>query len=192
MSLFAWRFLRNKLPTKDNLVRRDILHVNDNVCVVDCGSLETSQHLFMGCAVSYNVWHHVRVWLGIDFVAPNTLRNHFVQFTYMAGMPRSTHMFFKVIWLAFVWVLWKDRNNCVFNNMTFDHLALIEKIKLNSFLWLKLNQVLFVYSFHDWWKHPLLWCLCIIGTSDCVFFGCWHLLHILCGVFSPCYYETPF
>ena len=155
--MFTWRLIRNKLPTKDNLVRRNgIIHVNDNVCVADCGSLEMAHHLFMGCAVSDSVWYHVQVWLGIDFAAPNTLRNHFVQFTYMAGMPRSSHMFFKVIFLACVWAIWKDRNNCVFNSMTFDHLALIEKVKLNSFLWLKSNQVSFVYNFHDWWKHPLL------------------------------------
>jgi len=50
------------------------------------------------------------------------------------GMPRCTHTFFKVIWFACVWVIWKDRNNCIFKNSVFTPLVLIEKIKLHLFL----------------------------------------------------------
>jgi len=103
--MFVWRFFRNRLPTKDNLARRNILQNNDLACVADCGIEETTYHIFLQCAVSDILWQHVRVWLGIDFVAPNTLQNHFVQFPFIAGMPRSTHIFFKVIWFACVWVL---------------------------------------------------------------------------------------
>jgi hypothetical protein len=74
VSLFVWRLLRNRLPTKDNLARRNILHSNDQLaCVADCGDAETAQHIFLSCAISVNVWQHVRSWLGIDFVAPNML-----------------------------------------------------------------------------------------------------------------------
>ncbi|KEH21663.1 hypothetical protein MTR_7g013900 [Medicago truncatula] len=75
--------------------------------------------------------------------------------TYMAGMPRVTHSFFRVIWFACVWVLWKERNNCIFQETVSSSLDLLEKVKLLSFLWLKANQASFHYCYHDWWRYPL-------------------------------------
>lgn len=121
--LFAWRLLRNRLSIKDNLAQRSILQNDDLACVADCGNAETTHHLFIQCAFSDIIWQHVRVWLGIDFVATNTLHNHFVQFSSIAGMPRSTHIFFKVICLACIWVLWKERNNRIFKKYDFRPLS---------------------------------------------------------------------
>jgi len=73
----------------------------------------------------------------------------------MAGMPRSTHSVFKVIWFACVWEIWKDRNNRVFKNTGSNPSVLIEKIKLNSFLWLRAKWPSFNICYHDWWQHPL-------------------------------------
>jgi len=67
----------------------------------------------------------------------------------MAGMPRSSYLFLNVIWLATVWVIWKERNNRVFQNATATTYFLLEKVKLNSFLWLKSKQSALVYSYTD-------------------------------------------
>jgi len=154
--LFVWRPLRNRLPTKDNLARRSILPSTELACVTNCGHSETAHHIFIGCELADQVWLHVRTWLGIHSAAPKVLRHHFIQFSYMAGMPRSSHIFFKVIWLACVWVLWKERNHRILKNMALDSSGLIEQVKFNSFMWLKLKQATINYSFFDWWKHPLL------------------------------------
>lgn len=98
----------------------------------------------------------MQIWLGIDFIASNMLRHHFVQFSYMEDMPRSSHIFFKVIMLACVWVHWKEINNHIFKNTASDPSVLIDKVKLNSFLWMKSKHASFNYSFHDWWRHPFL------------------------------------
>ena len=45
--------------------------------------------------------------------------------------------------------------NRVFQNTVSNPLNLIEKVKLNSFLWLRSKLVDFVFSYHDWWKHPI-------------------------------------
>jgi len=66
----------------------------------------------------------------------------------MAGLPRATRSFLKIIWFASVWAIWKERNNRVFQNTVSDSSILVEKVKLNSFLWLKSKQTTFSYSFH--------------------------------------------
>jgi len=95
--MFAWRLLRDRLPTKDNLVLRQVLQPVDNVCVGGCGSLETVNHLFFGCDTFSSVWFLVFQWLGISFVAPLEAQNHFLQFGHLAGLSRSYHSFLSII-----------------------------------------------------------------------------------------------
>lgn len=76
VSLFVWRLLPNRLPTKDNLVRLQILHHADNVCVTGCGSLETADHFLFTCDIFGRVWFLVLQWLHFYFVPPLGIRNH--------------------------------------------------------------------------------------------------------------------
>ncbi|XP_024642187.1 uncharacterized protein [Medicago truncatula] len=152
----VWRLLRDRLPNKDNLVRRRVLPIGGAACVSGCGQLETASQLFVSCNIFGSLWFHVWYWLGIDFVPSGDLRQHFIQFTKMAGLPRSTHLYFRIILFASVWVLWNERNDRVFQNTDSDLSTLLAKVKLNSFLWVKSKQGLFSYSYYDWWNHPLL------------------------------------
>jgi hypothetical protein len=154
--VFVWRLLRDRLPTKDNLARWRVIQASDTTCPTACGSLETATHLFMGCGTFSSIWYLVLRWLGISAVMPGDLRHHFHQFIHLAGLPRSTHLHLRVIWFASVWVVWKERNNCAFNNAVSNPSTLLEKVKLHSFLWLKSKQIAFSYNYHDWWRHPLL------------------------------------
>jgi hypothetical protein len=72
------------------------------------------------------------------------------------GIPRSSDLYFKVIWLASAWEMWKERNNRVFKNMIINPHNILEKVKLNSFLWISSNHGPIAFGFHDWWRHPLL------------------------------------
>jgi len=59
VSLFVWRLLRNKIPTKDNLLRRRVLQITETTCVSGCGDTETASHLFLGCHIFGSLWYHV-------------------------------------------------------------------------------------------------------------------------------------
>ena len=161
VSLLVWRLLRNRIPTKDNLALRGALSLTDTSCALGCDCNETVNHLFLQCTLSTDLWALVWNWLGISFVHVGELRKHFLQFTKMAGMPTYSHLFFTINWFVTIWMLWKKRNNWVFNSTVSNHFTLIEKVKLHSFLWLKSKQVAFAYSYHDWWKHPVL-CMTVL------------------------------
>ncbi|XP_024636496.1 uncharacterized protein [Medicago truncatula] len=47
VSIFAWRLLRDRLPTRTNLVHRGVLPGAAAGCLSGCGVIETSQHLFI-------------------------------------------------------------------------------------------------------------------------------------------------
>jgi len=154
--MFVWRLLRNRLPTRDNLLRRNILHPTTSLCVASCDVVETTSHLFLTCGTSFILWSFVWFWLGLYSVPPNEIRDHHLHFCYMTGLPRCTHYFLQAIWYACVWVIWKNWNNYIFKNEASHSFALLEKVKRNSFLWMKAKHISFNYSCSDWWIHPLL------------------------------------
>jgi len=156
VSLFVWRLLRNRIPTRCNLLRRNIIQENNSNCVHGCEIIETAVHLFLGCGNSVTLWSLVSAWLGLPMVLHIELRQHFNQFCFMAGLPRSTHAFFTGIWYATVWEIWKDRNNRIFHNEETHVLGLLEKVKRISVLWMKARNLAFVHCYYDWWVHPLL------------------------------------
>ena len=155
VSLFVWRLLRNPLLTNDNLVRWHIIIAEENTYVGGCGSLETANHLLFRWDPFSSVWFVVLQWLGLSFVALGGCRDHFTHFGHLTGLPRSSYSFLQLIWMACVWVIWKERNNKVFHQKITDPQSIADKIKQLSFQWLKANMLTFVFSYHDWWLHPL-------------------------------------
>jgi len=111
--------------------------------------------LFLGCTTFNNVLYNLFHWLGITFVAPDGLGEHFLQFGHLSGLPRSTYPFVKSIWLACVWVVWKERNNRLFNQKALVPKQITDKVIMLSFQWLKAGLLIFAFSYHDSWRHPL-------------------------------------
>ncbi|PNX89722.1 glutamate-gated kainate-type ion channel receptor subunit GluR18, partial [Trifolium pratense] len=89
VSIFAWRLLRDRLPTKANLVTRGILSSTALSCVSGCGEVESTHHLFLSCSTFGFLWALVRSWIGILMVDYFSLCHHFVQFTSSAGGSRA-------------------------------------------------------------------------------------------------------
>jgi len=59
VSMFVWRLLRNRLPTKDNLLRRRVITHDDTICAGGCGCPESSGHLFFHCDFFGSLWQLV-------------------------------------------------------------------------------------------------------------------------------------
>ncbi|KAK2457253.1 hypothetical protein QL285_004548 [Trifolium repens] len=110
VSIFAWRLLRDRLPTKTNLVARGIISPEVHFCVSGCGDIESAQQLFLSCGTFGSLWTLVRSWIGFSAVDTHTIPDHFVQFTYSVGGLRACRFFLQLIWLACVWVIWNERN----------------------------------------------------------------------------------
>ncbi|PNY12620.1 hypothetical protein L195_g009254 [Trifolium pratense] len=85
VSIFAWCLLRDRLPTKTNLVTRGIISHAAQLCVFGFGEAESTNHLFISCGTFGSLWALVCSWIGISVVDSTSLRDHFVQFTYLAG-----------------------------------------------------------------------------------------------------------
>lgn len=158
VSVFAWWLLRDRLPTRFNLAHRGIIPSEASLCVSDCGSLETTQHLFLSCSAFSSLWPLVRNWLGFMGVDSNVLSDHFLQFVYSTGGGKATRSFLQLIWLLCAWVLWNERNNKLFNNVVTPMPRLLDKVKCMSLAWTKAKNVTFRFG-TDRWCSSLFQCL---------------------------------
>jgi hypothetical protein len=156
VSILAWRLLRDRLPTKTNLVSRGILAPDIHGCVAGCGGTETARHLFLSCSTFGSLWPLVRSWIGFSAVDAYSLTDHFIQFTYSAGGLRARRSFLQLVWLACVWVVWNERNLRVFRNSENTMHQLLDKVKLFSYRWLRTTDVTLATNFHRWWSNSLL------------------------------------
>jgi len=51
VSMCAWSLLRNRWPTKNNLVKRDIISNDSQLCVSGSGHNESTYHLLFHCPI---------------------------------------------------------------------------------------------------------------------------------------------
>jgi len=112
--LFAWRLLRDRLPTKDNLLRRGVINHDSRTCVAGCDLVESSSHLFLHCDIFGSVWHLIYRWIGVSVTNPFYVPDHFHQFSFSTGIGNKRRSMLQVIWYATVWEIWKERNNRLF------------------------------------------------------------------------------
>ncbi|CAJ2627924.1 unnamed protein product [Trifolium pratense] len=161
VSIFAWRLLRDRLPTRANLVTRGVLSPTVATCVLGCGAAESAHHLFLSCSTAGSLWDLVRAWIGISLVDSTSLRDHFVQFTASLGGSRARRSFLQLVWLACAWVIWTERNHRLFKGSSDTPHTLLDKIKLFSFRWLKTTNITLALNHHSWWSSPLL-CLGLV------------------------------
>jgi hypothetical protein len=157
VSILAWRLLKDMLPTRMNLFRRGILQAEEGRCVTGCGSEETATHLFLHCEVFGLLWYHVRLCIGVSGVDPHNISEHFFQFTYYTGHSKARRSFLQLIWLLCIWLLWKERNNRLFNNIETPIFQLLDQVKFHSLWWLKARNGTCMHGFQRWWSDPLLY-----------------------------------
>jgi len=127
---------------------------NQTLVILNIVSNETT--IVFDIKNSYYFLNYWKITYKTIFGSPGDLHQHFTQFVNMFGLTRFMHIFFKIIWFTSVSILWKERNDRVFKNMTSTSFMLIEKVKLTSFFWLKSKQTTFTYNYHDRWNQLLL------------------------------------
>ncbi|GAU19084.1 hypothetical protein TSUD_79060 [Trifolium subterraneum] len=156
VSILAWRLLRDRLPTKANLVTRGILSPEAHFCVSGCEAVESAQHLFLSCSTFGPLWSIVSSWIGSPLVVSHTIPDHFAQFTLSLGGSRGRRSFMQLIWLVSVWVVWNERNSRCFSGTANSLQHLLDKIKNYSYRWLKAASCTLALNYYSWWSSPLI------------------------------------
>jgi hypothetical protein len=133
--VLSWRLLYDRLPTKDNLRLRGVVHnpMDGNCCWCNLRP-ETSNHLFLHCSVAHRVWCEIFKWLGVVVVMPANSFHLFDCFS-EAGVNKKSRKGLRLVWHTAIWELWRARNNLIFNNIREEPMDIVEGIKVLSWRW---------------------------------------------------------
>jgi hypothetical protein len=151
---FSWQLLHNRIPTRDNLVRCGIIR-DDNLrdCVVCSGVKESSIHLFLHCQYAYQIWEEIFRWLGVSIVMPATVACFFEYFSGFAKFKKARKGF-RLVWHTTLWLIWKSRNDVIFNNVVKNVPDCVDEIKVLMWKWsahkLKISPCLY----YEWCWDP--------------------------------------
>jgi len=148
ISAFAWRLLRDKLPTRANLRRRQI-ELEDTTCPLCRRVEETAGHLFFNCSKVLPVWWESLYWVSIVGVFLHNPKQHFLQ--HVLGMPGGLQANrWKWWWMALTWTIWRHRNNIIFSYDTFDANKVLDDAVFLLWTWLRNLEKDFVTHYDQW------------------------------------------
>ncbi|GAU46639.1 hypothetical protein TSUD_246650 [Trifolium subterraneum] len=99
-----------------------------------CKYIETTIHLFLHCDWVAKVWYEITRWLGFTLIIPPNLAISFAMWATCVSNKKEKKGIC-LIWNAFMWVVWKTRNRCIFNNMAAICEEVVEQIKVMSWQW---------------------------------------------------------
>jgi hypothetical protein len=155
---FAWKAILNRVPTKVNLALRNVLGPDVNsLCGLCNWADESTSHLFLHCDISSAVWIKLMTWLNCLFISPPNL---FVHWDCWHGGERNKNARkgMGVIWLATIWILWKARNDKVFNDINVEVDAIVDEVKVTAWKWVLGRMCIPVCLLYEWMWDPR-WCL---------------------------------
>ena len=134
--MIAWMALLNRLPTLDRLAAWGL--VVSGTCRLCQETMETRDHLFFRCRYSKEVWKAVLQLCGLQRAVQdwNTKMNWAVK--KLKGRSLIS-IILTVAWRAFVYLIWKERNQRMYNQRAETISCLLEHIK--SIVRIKLSKL---------------------------------------------------
>jgi len=76
-----------------------------------CGASEMAGHVFLSCPSLVSLWSLLKLWIGVAYVDPDHLHDHFVRFVHSSGGLLARRSCMQFLWLCCVWVLWIERSD---------------------------------------------------------------------------------
>ena len=148
IEIFAWRLIRDRLPTRQNLQQRQV-QVAKTSCPFCRDSEENACHLFFHCSKIQPIWWEAMSWLNLKGAVPLTPKQNFTQHIGLqADGVRSNR--WQCWWLVLTWSIWKLRNSIVLSNATFNANKLFEDAIFILWTWLRNFEKGFTDHFNRW------------------------------------------
>ena len=98
VGVFSWRLIKDRLPTRANLLRRNV-PIQDTMCPL-CGiEQEEAGHLFFNCKMTMGLWWESMRWTQVIGALPANPASHFIQFCDGFGAGRN-HSRWCGCWIA--------------------------------------------------------------------------------------------
>ena len=146
--IFAWRLFWDRLPTKENLSKRQVDLANDS-CPFCQNHPKSSSHMFFTCQKVLPLWWEFNTWVKEPRALPCRPMDHFLQHSSIAGSKASNSRR-RIWWIAATRSIWKLRNDMIFHNQSFHISKLVDNTNFLTWSWLRGWEKDFNAPFHQW------------------------------------------
>lgn len=133
--MHAWLLLQNKCLTADNLAKRGWPH--NPTCRLCMVHPETALHISASCSYSVRVWEEIVNQLQVPAYLAPTVNTANLQSWWLAPthLPEQLDKRWRSISLLTWWMLWKERNNRIFNAKARSPKDLVDSILMELASW---------------------------------------------------------
>ncbi|KAH1212636.1 hypothetical protein GmHk_14G040786 [Glycine max] len=147
-AIFAWRLIKNRLPTRHNLLRRNV-PIQEQHCPL-CGShQEEAGHLFFHCKLTNGLWWESMRWKRVVGPLAASPTAHYTQFCDGFGAGKNQNRWHRW-WIALTSSIWKNRNLLIFQGKRFETPKVMEDALFLLWSWLKSRDKNLCTSFNYW------------------------------------------
>ncbi|XP_021971591.1 uncharacterized protein LOC110866755 [Helianthus annuus] len=132
INCFLWRAVLDRIPTRDALAIRNI-QIPSVVCALCSICSESVDHLLISCQYAQLVWTAISLWVKIPpryVLGLVGLLEHIQSHCSSQEKKKAVYM----IIAATCWILWRIRNNVIFNGKTTNASRKVGDIKALSFV----------------------------------------------------------
>ena len=135
VKFFHWLADLDRCWTAERLARRGLQH--HTACLLCDQAPETMQHLTIGCPFSRQIWHAILAWLRLPCTIPDDNTTSLVSWWEAArqGTPKAMRKGLATATLLVPWMIWKQRNSCVFDGAQASVQTCTAQIKEEARLW---------------------------------------------------------
>lgn len=141
IKIVDWRVCLDMIASKDQLLRRGIIHFPRDLPFPLCLLVEENlQHLFLECNVSKYVWNAIFRWVGFDVVeGEGILDNVLGTCSYFEKKVRKNKTGL-ISWVV-LWGIWNNRNAIIFYGLLCNMNSLVWTIKSLSWRWYLIGEM---------------------------------------------------
>ncbi|XP_057774859.1 uncharacterized protein LOC130993838 [Salvia miltiorrhiza] len=137
----AWRVIRNRIPTYDNLRKRSVaIGEEDSKCNACKLHTESSNHFFLQCPKAEEVWNEIQLWMGISTARTNSIGEFLCTFVGL-GSGKRLDKLMKSLWVCSIWTMWKRKNESRFEGKVWDSQSTVSEIKVRLWCWNKIFEI---------------------------------------------------
>ena len=147
-TIFAWRLIKDRIPTKGNLRRRQV-QLNDSLCPFCSRQEEEASHLFFNCPRIPPLWWESLSWTKTVGVFSPIPRHHYMQHLLILK-GKNLQFRWKCCWVALTWSIWQHRNRIVFLNEAFNGSKLMDDAIFLVWYWFSQLEKGFAQPYNYW------------------------------------------
>ncbi|GJY68420.1 RNA-directed DNA polymerase, eukaryota [Tanacetum coccineum] len=135
VNIFAWKLALDRLPTRANLVQRNVVTESQSCPLCDA-ILEDTSHLFFNCSLARDVTRLLCRWWNLGVQSFSSYAEWLVWFN-SVRLASNLKVILEGVFYVTWWSLWNFRNQLLFASKKPRKESIFDDIVLRSFCWCK-------------------------------------------------------